>query len=462
MKYTSRLSMFAAATLMMAACTNKDLFDPQQIEQMKKEEFSQNFIKQFGQISANQSWDFADSPMVGIAGTSRKLKSRAAGVNHETCTPDAEYAYLNADGYFDIPATMQTSLNKLKENVNNSKVGNTYAMSVPNNSFTIIPVRQGYTASTYEVHMVIGTGDEAVDYLLWKKGELMQTRKAGTTNKWANVSNAEKSYTYGNFDVRTKVITFTNMPENAPMYFYVYRPTTGFCPSSLEGYMKNFTDIVDVPEQLVSDGKYVKVIGAEAQRDAAWVDYDYEDIMFMIVGDPTLPEEIEKEDLDFKQTVSKRYMIEDLGETDDTDYNDVVVDLTTSRTITFEYNDATGEVLNRTYGPWEKQTATIRHKGGVLDFDLHIGDTDLGWMKGEMDKSPNTEYSVTGWDPNTNNISVTVKQSSDGDGISSITFPAAGSVPLIIATSVNQPWMEERKSIIPFLKDIIAAQQVGD
>lgn len=460
MKYTSKLGIVAAATFMMAACSNKDLYDPQQEEQIKKEEFSQNFIKHFGQIPANQSWDFADSPMVELVGTSGKVKSRAAGTTKITCTPDAKYAYLNADGYFDIPATMQTSLNKLQENVDNSKAGNTYAMSVPDNNFTIIPIRQGYTSSTYEIHMVVGSGDEAVDYLLWKKGELMQTRKAGTTNKWANVTNAEKSYTYGNFDVRSKVITFTNMPENAPMYFYVYRPTTGFFPSSLEGYMKDYTDIVDLPEQLVNDGKHVKVIGVEAQRDAAYVDYDYEDIMFMIVGDPTLPEEIEKEDLSFKQTVNKRYMIEDLGETDDTDYNDVVIDLTTSRTITFEYNDATGEILNRTYGPWEKQTATIRHKGGVLDFNLRIGDTELGWMRGEMNVSPNTVHSVSGWDPNANNISVTVKQRSDGEGVSSITFPAAGSVPLIIATSINQPWMEERESFIPFLKDIIANQSV--
>lgn len=454
----SRLCLATVATLMMASCTNDDLYkyNAQRFEQLQKEQFAEYFTKKFGEIPANQTWDFAGRPLTRIAADMTRA-TRAGG--NITCTPDEGYEFLNEEGYYDVPASLQTTMNKIEENVDNSQMGNTYAMLTPENSFTIIPVRQGYSTSAYEVHMVVGTGDDATDYLLWKKGEMMQTRKAGSTEKWKNVQNIEKSYTYGNNDVRSKALTFKNIPSDQPIYFYVYRPTLGIYPSSLDGYMKDFSSAVTLPQQLLDAGKQVKLIGAEIMLNAS--DYDYEDVMFLIVGDPKLPEDITpNEPMSFEQTISKRYMIEDLGETDDTDYNDIVVDVTSTRTIQYDYNPTTGEITNQTYGEWGEQTATIRHLGGTLPFNLTIGNTELGWMKGQMNVDPNTVHDITGWNPDANNISISVRQTGSGDGVNSLTFPAAGNVPLIIATSTKQPWMQERVSIIPYLKDIIKQQNM--
>ena len=456
-----KIYVVTLAALLLLACNNDEyMYNAQKAEAFQKEQFATSFISQFGEIPAGQGWDFAAEALTSITGAA----TRAAGSNITPCVPDNTFAYLDADGYYDIPATLQKSLNVIKENKDNSKLANNYAMSVPDNSFTIIPVRQGQTGSTYEVHMVVGSGENAVDYLLWEKGQLMQTRKAGTTGKWNNMSTKWESTTYGNYDVRTKVLTFKNMPVNEPMYFYLYRSASGLYPSSLEGYMKDFTSILNVPEQLLKDGKQVKIIGVEAQRDANWVDNDYEDVMFMIVGDPTLPGEIEKiEDLNFTQTISKRYMIEDLGESDDTDFNDIVVDVKASRSVKFEYEEATGRITNRTYGEWTNAVATIRHLGGTLPFKLRIGNTQLDWIDGQMNVDPNTVIYVSGWNPDTNNISVAVKQSEkDNSGASNISFPEKGSVPMIIATDTSQPWMDERVSIISTLKSLIDAQKTED
>lgn len=162
-------------------------------------------------------------------------------------------------------------------------------------------------------------------------------------------------------------------------------------------------------------------------------------------------------------TTVKRYMIEDLGALDDFDFNDIVVDVAATNRV----NQETGEVT--TY-----QKAYLRAMGGTLDFTLTIGNTK--WSKSGNNYDPtiavnadagtdNTaliaEFPVEGWDPDANNISVTVKRKkgdSSGDEVYiSFPFPKAGEVPMIIALLPSQYldtgetprryWMPERVSI---------------
>ena len=136
---------------------------------------------------------------------------------------------------------------------------------------------------------------------------------------------------------------------------------------------------------------------------------------------------------------SKRYMIEDLGTTDDFDFNDLVIDV-------------------RAYG--DKQWAIVRAMGGTLDFTVTIGNTS--WSKSGSGNNATTMYNtsgnidynaelaviidVTGWDPQTNNISVTVKDKESGLP-QVIPFPKKGEVPMIIAEHPARKWMNERVSI---------------
>jgi hypothetical protein len=136
---------------------------------------------------------------------------------------------------------------------------------------------------------------------------------------------------------------------------------------------------------------------------------------------------------------SKRYMVEDLGTTDDFDFNDLVIDV-------------------RAYG--DRQWAIVRAMGGTLDFTVKIGNTS--WTKSESGMDVKTMYNttagkvnynaelavfdVTGWDPLANNVSVTVKGNASEAPLV-IPFPKKGEVPMIIAEHPARKWMDERVSI---------------
>lgn len=139
--------------------------------------------------------------------------------------------------------------------------------------------------------------------------------------------------------------------------------------------------------------------------------------------------------------ITKRYFVEDLGSKDDFDFNDIVFDVS---------QDAAG-----------KQKCIIRAMGGTLDFTLNIGQTSWtksvdGVNKGyvvetmyntqptpEWDKNL-AEFDVTGWDPQNNNISVSVKTNVSGNVIIQIPFPKTGEVPMIVAVKEFVNWQLER------------------
>lgn len=191
----------------------------------------------------------------------------------------------------------------------------------------------------------------------------------------------------------------------------------------------------------IDEGKEVRIIGCEdANLDTDW---DMDEVVFLMYGDPKIPDKIEITNDEIKESVSKRYMIEDLGSTDDFDFNDVVVDVTEERTLRIK--KANG-VITETTVISREQKATIRHLGGLLPFTLTIGNTSLPEMQGAMDVNPDEEYKIQGWIPEQNNISVTVK-GTENDGIHTVNFPANGEIPMIIAVDPTVNWMEERVAI---------------
>lgn len=255
--------------------------------------------------------------------------------------------------------------------------------------------------------------------------------------------------------------------------------------------------------ELPADFKYM-VLGCEDARggglnsdgEVATTDWDYNDIVFLIVG-RELP-------MIYEGTVEKRYMIEDLGSTFDFDFNDIVVDVKEEHT----------RDLSDPYKYNFKQTAKIQFLCGTIPFQIYLGEKPFGTkpMLGhngadEQGFTPNrTEYSwefiqnnieisdVTKdiieesyasvrrtnkiWDPLSNNIKVLVwpKAETDGkgneiywngsgtsaDNINSgdpvniddipiehntVLFPKEGEYPYIIATDPTVTWMPELHSI---------------
>ena len=142
--------------------------------------------------------------------------------------------------------------------------------------------------------------------------------------------------------------------------------------------------------------------------------------------------------------MAKRYFVEDLGSKDDFDFNDIVFDV-------YQGDD-------------NKQKCIIRAMGGTLDFTLNIGQTKWtksveGVAKGYVVKTMyNTnptpkwddnlaEFEVQGWNPSTNNISVSVKSKVSDDVIIEIPFPKTGEVPMILAVKTFVDWQLERESL---------------
>ena len=220
---------------------------------------------------------------------------------------------------------------------------------------------------------------------------------------------------------------------------------------------------IDLPEAYqVSKDAVVKYIGFEDEWNG---DHDCNDMVMAIVGDPAVPEEviITNEEYIVETNNSKRYMVEDLGKTDDFDFNDVVVDMCQTFTEKHKVTLVNGVVqsdviVEKIVSP---QKAVIRALGGTLDFILTIGNTS--WTKSGAGFDFKTMYNtgedgqaidyqkelasfeVTGWIPEQNNISVKVKEPKKGD--IDIAFPRVGSAPMIIATNPDRNWMKERESV---------------
>ena len=96
--------------------------------------------------------------------------------------------------------------------------------------------------------------------------------------------------------------------------------------------------------------------------------------------------------------------------------------------------------------------------GGTIDFELIIGETHWtksgnGFNAGTMYNTKGTidydkvlaEFDVTGWSASANNVSVKVN-GKNGE-VYSITFPKAGTAPMIIAVDPTQKWMPEQESV---------------
>ncbi len=425
------LSVIASAGV-VTSCSNDDYkYDEEYAQKVAEAEFKANFEKAIGKIAPNQEWDFSSGSEFYLAGN--ETRATRAGENYG---PTISTDYYQVDNN-----TLAWLKEKLPESTNNKKLGSPFVMKAPSNKFSIIPIYQGQAGMVWDLHMVVGTGEDAQDIKVWSKSENMQTSSDG--KNWKKLSTSE--YTNKSAYVRAKEYSFEGIPTGESIYFYLEITTgsngwatKGTKQSSLSGMML----ALDCPRPInIDEKKEVMVIGCE-DANLSGSDWDMNDIVFLVVGDPEVPKPDVIEDDKVIEKNEKRYMIEDLGVTDDFDFNDVVVDVKAERTVT--YHIVNGELKSTEYGDWS-QKATIKHVGGNIPFTLTIGNTVI------KDHAPGyadleEEHEITGWDPEKNNISVSVR-SLTNNTIYNIDFPKAGAAPLIIATNTKRAWMGEREKI---------------
>ena len=214
--------------------------------------------------------------------------------------------------------------------------------------------------------------------------------------------------------------------------------------SSLKGQMLALQN-VPRPANIAEDNE-VMIIGCE-DADLRDSDWDCNDVVFLVYG-KTVPKPIKIEEGDeIEEVKTVRYMIEDLGATDDFDFNDIVVDVTEIRTISPTYTNGVVTAWNE---KGKRQEAVIRHLGGTLPFVLKIGNKE--YAAGGQDTfqtSPDLKLDdVTGWTGlnGVHNVSIEVEQKNN-EGVFKVQFPKAGEAPMIIAVDPSQNWMPERQSV---------------
>lgn len=353
---------------------------------------------------------------------------------------------------------------------NHSKVGSPFKAVMSRNTFIVAPFYQGLASYFWELWVNI----DGNPYKIWEKYKDLKYQLEGDAeDEWHTLD--KNGLPAGAVRVQAPTYTF-EATEGSQLYFFMKVWTGGdnahakdpegkgnnvkILTSLENGNMRALQNEQGLPKPAGVPGNYFSyLIGCE---DGA-PDGDFEDLGFLFFGPPI----IEVEEVEVRET--KRYMIEDLGATDDFDFNDVVVDVSNvwTKKITRQENASTGEVAyhEEVIENSKRQEAIVRAAGGTLDFTINIGSSS--WTKSEnltpFEQMMNTGWNGSAidynaklgtfnienkdWDPQNNNITVSVVGRGTDTGVQVIKFPKKGTVPMIIAVDQKEKWMSERQGV---------------
>lgn len=456
--------MFGSMAVLGAAFTScsKDIaFDSEglanQAAAQLKAEYRANFEKKYGAIAPNQTWDLASmTPIVTLPSTS--TATRAEG-------DEVTITFKGQNSMTIDKSVVEWMHQYMPKGKNNTSVGSPFCAEATStkNTFTIVPFYQGCANYTWELWVNIDGKDQKI----WTKNEDLKYIDDDGEHKLTN-----DGVPAGATQIIAPTFTYEVTP-GAKMYFYLkvwteknaktsYPNGTSVLKKSLENYMRALEGL-DKPTG-VDPEDFVTLVGCEDGGG----DNDYEDLAFMFIG----PRLKEVEELEVREC--KRYMMEDLGATDDFDFNDVVVDVSNvyRNRITWRENDNHEMVkVSEVEVPGSrKQEAIVRAAGGTLDFTIEIGTNTItkwkkvptysatnmlntGWNNTPIyysgEESVLARFDIEGndWNPATNNIKVIVENRGASGTVQTITFPKAGEAPMMIAVDENVEWMKERQSV---------------
>lgn len=434
-----KTKLFTVAMMMAVLGTiscSKDLYDEGKANELKEAEnaakqaefiaqYKANFEKRYGKVDPNQSWDF----------TYYTSASRAKTRGDESYIVDAQ---VQEDAYFFTPIVNQdfqvikdlltkdssertVSGNKVKGVASIKTWGHIFSAKLtPMYAHSNLPVGtnryyhigfNGTDENAAPQEMIANIKVKGYGYNYWYDARQtlihhtsrdIDTNSASNSSYWCNYScdaNDENPF-YGTHAINTN-----------------------------DDYQ--YAEIADFREILISvNGQHVRTYwGFDCDGDG-----DYSDVICLV------------RELKNPEPIVKRYLIEDLGDADDFDFNDIVVDVVDNR--------------------MGVKTAIIRAMGGTLDFTLEIGGTT--WTKSvdgaklspvvNVKDMVNTKadeinynreiasFSVPNWNPDANNITITVNGTMF-DTIYKIQFPHVGEVPMIVAVSPEIQWMTERVGV---------------
>ena len=447
-------------------------------EDVQKQTYAANFVAKYGEIKSDQSWDFSTGDrMLATRGfTAIKTQVLDQGIdfgdvsNIQSVVKDSRWHHTEIQ----IPGNVEKNAQLLNAMVKalpeaKAKTGKPAVLVAPSNGFYIFPFFSG-GCLTYD--LMVKVGDEEPVKVFSKDWINFQTINGmPKDNVYADGGTVNMKGVYIEAPVGTRVeVYIDNILCHTSAAGNAYEkpfPSPAGTTNGRAIYVELDEDVMPELDGIeLKENAVVKYIGiediAEGRPNGMNSDSDFNDVVLAVVGNPDVPQEkvITQDRYEVKTCKTKRYMIEDLGATDDFDFNDVVVDV---EDYTVEVHQVTrengviktDEVIETTSAPSQ---AIIRAMGGTIDFELTIGETK--WVKSENNFDVKTMYNtqgdvdynkelavfeVKGYDYNANNVGIRVKGQ---DGLLfDIKFPKAGEAPMIIAVDPSQQWMKERVSV---------------
>ena len=466
----------ALAVLSLASCSKNDVFDAEQAAAneiaQKKTTFENNFVAKYGQVAPTQSWDFSTNQQrLGTRGYSEIKTTTVKGLEfnptYDVVEKKGKY-YLDNRQFGNNQAIYDNVIAQLP---NGKKYENVKQATLvaPSSSFTIYPISaQGQWK--HDLFVKVGDADPVKVYSkTWTDdsrayvngdvlaAELKPVYRTETYTDWFGWEKTREVFDHYEYEA-TSTVSMPGLhieaPVGTPIEIYLGNVKSGNTPQKTVGTSTGNVVYVDgkgaVPDGIeIREDAIIKYVGIEDVLTGG--DRDYNDVVLAIVGNPDVPEEIIIEDKEYQVPISvtKRYMMEDLGSTDDFDFNDVVVDVTETTVYTHQVTFVDGVkesdviLADKTT---KTQKAVVRHLGGILPFQLTIGNTTLPEMGSQAtyQTSPDTEVTVEGWIPGQNNVSVKVK-SADSQMYTTNNFPKEGAIPMIFACDPSVNWAVERQ-----------------
>ena len=466
----------SVAVLGLAACSKGDLYDANQVAANKmaeqKQKFETNFETKYGKVDPNQSWDFSTNQQrLGTRGNSEVKTQIVNGLEFNPTYDVVEKSgnlYLDNRKFGNNQAIYDNVIKQLPDKKEHK--GNQATLVAPSNSFTIYPISaQG--AWTHDLYVKVGDADPVKVYSkTWTdfsrpyvNGDVISATAwpvyKTVKDWWGRDKDVFDHYEYeATSSVEMKGL-YVEAPVGTPIEIYLDNVKNGDTKKPSVGTSTGNVIYVDgagaVPAGIeVKDDAVIKYVGIEDQANLG--DKDYNDIVLAIVGNPDVPKEIIIENNEYQVPVTntKRYMMEDLGSTDDFDFNDVVVDVTETTVYTHTVTVVNGVKTSDEVTKTEKlptAKAVVRHLGGIYPFVLKVGNTTFDKMGGEdtFDKDVNIEKDVTGWDSALNNVSVTVEvpdKTQDSKMYNAVNeFPKVGEFPMMFACDPEVKWAAEKQ-----------------
>jgi len=407
---TAMLSISAA----FVSCGDKELFDQGAVEQANvleaEKQYKENFVKRFGEVAPDQTWDFSQ---VNYQMAEQTAQTRGIGDN---LLPSPTWKTLN------VPQRVltQTYFKHVQEDFARvTELAESKDMPVVDWPFDYAQVN---------LHPFYTHGTELLNYYflgvkytyrrdgLFFDIDIPVTSNAfcfkSLGNHWETIVNNSRLITNWNMNSYAQVNTSNMNGVEGFKWFVASREYDWF------SFDYNYETLEKCKLFTVNNHTYVAI---DCNNDD-----DYTDLVCWV------------EDC----APAKRYMVEDLGSKDDFDFNDIVFDVVWNENL-------------------KKYECIVRAMGGTLDFTIQVANTT--WTKStalegkydtktmynttEGDYDLTNEYDrfvVENWVPELNDVKVTVK-GNDGEFV--LPFPATGEVPFMVCTNIAKEWAKERVNV---------------